>query len=251
MAKVWIGTSGWAYKDWGKGFYPEDLPDRERLAFLAREFPTVEVNSSFYRLPADTTFEKWFNDTPDEFQFAVKVSRMITHIKRMKDVDDNWRELRRRAGNLDHKQGPFLFQFQSNFTGKEENRLRIDHLLGCIRKLGPDDRVAFEFRHPTCFEPAMLELLAKYRAGLVLADSSRFPHSHTGLQESDFIYLRLHGPQELYASQYSDEELEAWASIAAYHFGEGRNVYAYFDNDQHGYALEDARRLRKKFSEIA
>ena len=250
MAKSWIGTSGWAYKDWGKGFYPEDLPDRERLTFLAREFPTVEINSSFYRLPAETTFEKWFNDTPQQFQFAVKVSRMITHIKRMKDVDDNWRELRKRAAKLGPKLGPFLFQFQSNFNGKEEKLERIDHLLGCIRKLHATDRVAFEFRHPSCFEPPMLELLAKHKAALVLADSGRFPHSPTGLQNTDFVYLRLHGPAELYGSPYPVPELEAWAAIAAYHYAEGRDVYAYFDNDQHGYALEDARRLRQAFKKL-
>jgi uncharacterized protein YecE (DUF72 family) len=250
MPKAWIGTSGWAYKDWGKEFYPDNLPDSERLTFLAKEFPTVEINSSFYRLPAETTFGKWFNDTPEDFQFAVKVSRMITHIKRMKEVDDNWRELRRRAEKLGHKLGPFLFQFQSNFTGKPENLERIDHLLGCIRQLNKGDRVAFEFRHPTCFEPPMLELLQKHRASLVMADSSRFPHSPTNFAPAEFVYLRLHGPVELYGSPYADDELEAWAAIAAYHFGEGREVYAYFDNDQHGFALTDARKLRLQFRKL-
>lgn len=226
MAKLWVGTSGWAYKDWGRGFYPPDLPERERLSFLAREFPTVEVNSSFYRLPAETTFEKWYNDTPDEFVFAVKVSRLITHVKRMKEVDDNWRELRRRAGKLGHKLGPFLFQFQSNFTAKEENRLRVEHLLGCIRKLSQKERVAFEFRHPSWFEPGALGILERSRACLVMADSGRFPHSPTDFAPAEFVYLRLHGPAELYSSPYSDDELAAWAAIAQWHLGAGREVYA-------------------------
>lgn len=247
MPKAWIGTSGWAYKDWGKGFYPEDLPDRQRLTFLAGEFPTVEINSSFYRLPAESTFQKWFNDTPEDFQFAVKVSRLITHIKRLKEVDDNWRELRRRAGRLEHKLGPFLFQFQSNFTAIPDNLERIDHLLRCVRKISTDDRVAFEFRHPSCFEAPMLELLRRHRAALVFAESSRYPHSPPDFAPADFVYLRLHGPRELYASAYTDEELGEWAAVGRRHFGAGRDVYAYFDNDVNGYALNDARRFRQAF----
>lgn len=247
MPRAWIGTSGWAYKDWGKDFYPDDLPDRERLSFLAKEFPTVEINSSFYRLPAESTFQKWFNDTPADFQFAVKVSRLITHIKRLKEVDDNWRELRQRAGRLEHKIGPFLFQFQSNFTAKPENLERIDHLLGCVRKLNAADRVAFEFRHATCFLPPMLELLERHGAALVMAESSRYPHSPADFAPADFVYLRLHGPRELYASAYTDAELGEWAATAKRHFEAARDVYAYFDNDVNGYALTDARRFCQAF----
>lgn len=245
MAEVWIGTSGWSYKGWGKQFYPSDLPEREWLSYLSRQFPTVEINSSFYRLPAESTFAKWEAETPDTFQFAVKVSRYIAHVKRMKEVDENWQELRRRADKLGAKLGPFLFQFQSNFTAKEENRERVDRLLGCIRRLNPGERVGFEFRHPSCFERSMLDLLAGHRAALVMADSSRYPHSPADFAPADFVYLRLHGPRELYASQYTEKEIKDWASLAMRHLKDGKDVYAYFDNDVNGYAVEDARRLRK------
>lgn len=248
MPKAWIGTSGWSYKGWVGRFYPPGLPARQQLSYLAREFPTVEINSSFYRLPAETTFAKWRDETPGEFRFAVKVSRLITHVKRMKEVDENWQELRCRAAQLGDKLGPFLFQLQSNFTAKPENRERVDRLLGCIRRLNPDEQIAFEFRHPSCFTAPMLEVLERHRAALVMADSSRFPPSPDGFAPAGYVYLRMHGPRELYASAYSQEELEAWSSLAAYHFGRGKDVYAYFDNDVNGYALEDARRLRQEFN---
>lgn len=244
MAKLLIGTSGWSYKDWGQGFYPAGLPAVEQLPYLAKHFPTVELNASFYRLPAAKTFAGWYDKTPPGFVFSVKVSRYITHIKRFVEVDEAWIELTGRAAALREKLGVYLIQTPPSLAATDQVLARVEGFLQTARRVDADVRLAFEMRHPSNFEPPMLSLLQRYGVALVFADSSRFPHSPDGWDSADLAYFRFHGPRQLYASQYTEAELAKWAAKIRGQLADGRDVLAYFDNDVHGYALEDARRLQ-------
>jgi uncharacterized protein YecE (DUF72 family) len=243
-AKVYIGTSGWVYKDWGKKFFPKGLPASEHLPYLATQFNTVEVNASFYRLQPKANYERWRRLTPQPFRFAVKVSRYITHIKRMKAVGAAWNKFRRAAVPLKAKQGPFLFQFPSSFTGKEEEVRRIDGFLIRLRKKEPRLRVAIEFRHARCFETPMLDVLKRHRVALVFPNSSKYPPA-PWIAPADFVYFRLHGPKKLFSSSYDDTELKAQAKMMKKFRREGKDVYVYFNNDQNANAPENARTLQK------
>jgi len=242
-ARLFIGTSGWSHKEWGETFFPKDLPPSEHLSYLARHFNTVEVNFSFYRLPPEGHFEAWNAQTPKDFVFAVKVSRYITHIQRMKDVLKPWKLLVKNARPLGKKQGPFLFQFPSFFTGREDQVQRIEGFLKEAKKDGTL-RLAFEFRHQDCFSDKMLKVLKEHNAALVIANSSEFP---TAPLEStaDFVYFRLHGPRKMFDSSYSDRELKDQAKLMEKFLKEGKDVYVYFNNDRHAHATENAQLLQK------
>ncbi|HEY6736769.1 MAG TPA: DUF72 domain-containing protein [Candidatus Saccharimonadia bacterium] len=245
---IWVGTSGWSYKDWGKGFYPPGLPAREQLPYLAGHFSTVELNASFYRLPARKVFEHWRVVTPEGFVFAMKASRFITHIKRLDDVAEAWRLLRERAAGLGGKLGVVLLQFPPSFRADEVALARLESFAGLVSGGDGPVRTAYEWRHKTWFEPAALAALERLGLCVVQADSARFPHTPQGFVPARFTYYRFHGPRQLYASQYRDDELDAWARQMQSDAALGKDIYAYFDNDVHGYALEDARRLRERLA---
>jgi uncharacterized protein YecE (DUF72 family) len=239
---LYLGTSGWSYKDWGKNFYPQGLAPREQLTYLARHFPTVEINATFYRLPIETTFTKWYNDTPPEFRFAVKLSRLITHTQRLNDVKEAWELFVSRAQGLKEKLGVILVQFPPSFRANEENLARCKYFMEYAPEAGI--QLAFELRHATWFEAAGLRFFTDHGACVVQAESSRYPHTPPDFNPADFTYYRFHGPRRLYASQYTDDELEAWAKLIRRDMAASKDVYVYFDNDMHGYALDDAKRLR-------
>ncbi len=233
-----VGTSGWTYGDWKGRFYPEDLKPAEYLTWYARRFDTTEINYSFYHLPQPKTFEKWAAQTPEKFVFAVKVSRFITHIQRLEDVREPWEKFLERAAHLGRKLGPLLLQFPPSFRA---DPARLEAFLETSRELGAR-RLAFEFRHASWFVPEVASLLAGHDAALVIAHSSRYPCAPPEATAS-FVYLRFHGPRELFASRYSEAELEEWAERIRGWRREGRSVYAYFNNDRFGYAIENAEML--------
>jgi uncharacterized protein YecE (DUF72 family) len=233
---IHIGTSGWNYGDWRGRFYPPDLPAKQYLGFYARQFRTVEVNYSFYHLPRPSTYENWAAQVPDGFVFAVKASRWITHIRRLEEVEDKWRNFLANATVLGEKLGPILLQFPPSFKA---NAAALGAFLAATRK---PLRLAFEFRHASWFDPGILELLRHYQAALVVADSERYPQA-PALRTGPFTYLRFHGPAELFASSYSDDQLRAWSSRIKTWLSDGAAVYAYFNNDFHGHALANARTL--------
>jgi uncharacterized protein YecE (DUF72 family) len=244
--RLYLGTSGWSYKDWGKHFYPKGLPARDQLAYIARHFPTVEINASFYRLPYAKTFQNWRDKTPPEFRFAVKVSRLITHTKRLADVKDNWVILLERSQPMGDKLAVFLVQFPPSFAATDETRQRFETFFGYA--LGDGRRLAFELRHKTWFEPDNLALFERHRACVVQAESSRYPHTPPGFAPADFTYYRFHGPRRLYASAYTDDELGYWAGLIRADLSHDKDVFVYFDNDVNGYALDDAKRLQRLLS---
>jgi uncharacterized protein YecE (DUF72 family) len=242
--KVFVGTSGWVYKHWNGVFYPDDLNQSKWLEYFAKNFKTAEINNSFYHLPEAKTFRSWYDRTPPDFIFSVKVSRYITHIKRLKGVKSSWVIFYKRAANLKNKLGPFLFQFPSSFKFKEETYKRLSKLLEYTSK----DRLAFEFRDPSWFNDRTYELLNKFGAALVIADSSIYPK--TKILTSDFIYIRMHGPKGLFSSEYPLREIDVLGSYINSSLASGKDVYVYFNNDYAGFAVKNAKQLELKLAHL-
>ena len=227
-----MGTSGWVYRDWRGLVYPEDVPQGRWLAFLSRRFPTIEINATFYRLPSRATFESWAAQVPPGFRFAVKMSRYLTHVKRLRapaePVDRFWD----RATGLGDALGPVLFQLPP--TLRRDDRL----LRGVLTRLPSSMRAAFEFRHPSWDDDAVRRLLDDAGAAWVLAHrpgAAYEPHVTGG-----WSYLRLHRATEQ-GWEYGPRRLRAWADrLAAL---PADPVYAYFNTDPGGAAARDAERL--------
>lgn len=245
MANYYIGTSAWSQKEWGKKFFPPDVPEKDHLSYLAQHFNTVELNASFYRMQPESNFVKWHSETPADFQFAIKTSRYITHIKRLKDTNKAWKMLYDNSKPLKKKRGPFLVQFPSFYKGTPDQIKRTEAFLKYARKLDKKVRLTFEFRSKECFSDEMLAVLENYKAALVFADSSKYPHAPLDFAPADFVYFRLHGPRKLFGSSYKDEELRVWAKPMKKFNKSGKDVYAYFNNDMHAYAPENAKLLQQ------
>jgi len=230
-----IGTSGWSYDHWFSDFYPKSLPKKKAFEYYQSRFDTVELNVSFYRLVPEKTYEAWHQKVKPDFLFAVKGSRYITHIKRLKDfeasLDRFFQTINGLAGNL----GPVLFQLPANYH-KNTVVLKI-----FIEGLPKHKRYAFEFRHKSWFEADTYSLLRENNIALAISHSPRFPYSEE--LTADFVYLRLHGPGALYAGNYSDGELKEFASKISGWAAGGHDVFAYFNNDAHAYAPKNALKL--------
>jgi len=260
-----IGVSGYVYRHWKGTFYPNDLPQRRWLEYTSQCFNSLELNGTFYSLKSPSIFERWAAGTPEEFLFAVKGSRYITHRLKLKNC-------RQALANffasgvlaLGRKTGPFLWQLPEAFRFNPE---RIEEFLGMLprdteeaARLAEDHddklkrgalteprarmplRHALEVRHESYDVSEFYALLRRHDTGYVIADTAgRFLYSEE--VTASFVYVRLHGSQQLYASQYTDAELQRWAGRVKGWEGEGLDVYVYFDNDAHGYAPADAERL--------
>jgi uncharacterized protein YecE (DUF72 family) len=237
MPRAFIGTSGFSYKHWGNGvFYPKGLSQKEWLDFYTGCFDTVEINSTFYHLPEISVFQDWYKRVPKDFTLVLKGSRFITHVKKFKDPKDSWDIFYQSAQILKEKLGPILFQTPP-FWKKDLRRLE-DFL-----KIIPQGiRLAFEFRHPSWFREEVYKILGKFNACLCVVSSPDWPTAE--VLTSDFVYIRFHGEKRLYTSNYSDEELKVWAEKFKKWLREGRDVYAFFNNDALGYAPENAKALK-------
>jgi uncharacterized protein YecE (DUF72 family) len=244
MSRAYIGTSGWNYREWRGSFFPDDVSTKHWLSFYAMRFDSVEINYTFYRLPSKETCEAWYRQTPEQFRFAVKASRYITHIKRLRDVQKSWDDFLERVVTLKEKLGPILLQFPSNFRASEANVQSVDEFLRYASR-NSSRRLALEFRDNSCFGPEMLAILRKYRGALVISQSSRYPVPEI-LATSDFAYFRFHGPKEMFASPYSDAQLRSWANKMGALLDTRRDVYAYFNNDNGGHAPRDSMTLLQK-----
>jgi uncharacterized protein YecE (DUF72 family) len=239
MARILVGTSGWTYGSWRGTFYPEALPRRRYLEFYAREFPTTEVNYSFYHLPTPQTYANWAAQVPDGFLFALKASRLITHTKRLHEVEEAWRRFVQHAQALGPHLGPILLQLPPRFP-KDAGRLA--DFLAMAQATSPTPRLAFEFRHESWFADDLYQLLSRHGAALCIADAPAFPRRD--VCTADFAYLRFHGRTELFASSYSEAELADEARLMRGFVRQGLDVYAYFNNDARGHAVHNARQLR-------
>lgn len=233
---IYIGTSGWNYDHWRGPFYPDDLPSHEWLPFYAARFSSIEVNYSFYRLPAPSTLEQWHAAVPDDFVFAVKASRYITHMKKLKDAREPLQTFYERVEMLGAKLGPILFQLPPNWG------FNRDRLARFLDLLAPAHRHAFELRDARWINAEALALLHDHEAALCIYDfrGRTAPKTLT----TDWAYVRLHGPQETpYEGAYDRSTLAAWAETLGAWQAQGCDVYCYFDNDAGGQAPMDARAL--------
>ncbi len=238
MGKVWIGTSGWNYGHWRGRFYPIDLPEKRWLEFYAERFDTVELNSPFYRIPSEASFKSWYRRTPEGFVFSVKASRLITHVRKLRQAQQELEWFFSVVYALGEKLGPILFQTPPSL--RADLKL-LEDFLSCLPK---GHRYAFEFRHPSWFDVKVYELLEAFGATLCVADSPRYPKEEVVV--GPFLYLRLHGSKRLYASLYSPEELEKWADFIRFAFKRGvKEVFCYFDNDYEAYAVRNALELKE------
>jgi uncharacterized protein YecE (DUF72 family) len=270
--RAYIGISGYDYKGWRGRFYPDDLPARRWLEYASRRFDSIELNGTFYSLKSPAVFERWASEVPDgDFVFAMKGGRFITHNLKLRNAEAS-------LGNfyasgvlaLGDKTGPFLWQLPATY------RFEADRLDGFMRLLPRsadqaeavarchDHRLrrgalvtaaenvpyrhAFEVRHPSYFHDEFFDLLRAHRMALVIADTAgKFPYSEE--LTTDFAYVRLHGSRELYASGYTDGEIDDWAGkIRGWLAPKGgcRETYVYFDNDAKVHAPFDAERLRNR-----
>jgi uncharacterized protein YecE (DUF72 family) len=235
--RAFIGTSGWSYRHWRGPFYPEALPARQHLDFYAGRFDTVEVNGTFYRLIARATLAAWRDQTPDGFVFACKGSRFLTHMKRLADCGQGLARYFERVTALEPKLGPIVFQLPAHFRPNPE---RLAEFLGCLPE---GQRYTFEFRDPAWFTSRILDLLRARNAALCLYE---FAGREAPLEvTADFVYIRLHGPEGPYRGSYAEPALAAWARRLENWRQQGRDVYCYFDNDDRGFAPENALRLKQ------
>jgi uncharacterized protein YecE (DUF72 family) len=236
-AEVWIGTSGYVYRHWRKGvFYPAGLRAREELEYFSGHFRTVELNNPFYRLPTAEMFQRWFHATPADFQFAVKASRYITHIKRLRDVAAELGLFLERAGHLGPKLGPILFQLPPT------QQIEPTRLEAFLELLSSDRRWVMEFRHPSWHTAGVYQLLMDHSVALCIpVGGGLYPDKVT---TAPFTYFRMHRGHEP-AGGFTDGELISWAGQIRALRNSGKQVYAYFNNDWGGFALRDANKLRE------
>lgn len=239
-ARIRIGTSGWSYEHWKGIFYPHRLGADAMLAHYAEHFDTVELNSTFYRLPAESTLRRWAETVPTDFRFAVKASRYITHIKKLKDPQDSVSLFLERVRVLGDHLGPILFQLPPRFHYNGE-RLRA-----LLDVLPHDLEYTFEFRDPSWFNDESCALLVEHGAALCFYDlaGQGAPETLTG----GFVYVRLHGPEEAYAGHYDEAALDHWTDSLTARADEGRPCWCFFDNDAEAWAPRDARSLQQRLA---
>ena len=229
---ILVGTSGWQYRDWRGRLYPDKMPQRQWLEHYAEAFATVEVNNAFYRLPERATFESWRARTPDDFEVAVKVSRYLTHIKRLREPQEPVARFLDRASGLGDRLGPVLLQLPPT--------LKADAgvLAETLRQFPPDVRVAVEPRHTSWWTEEIRKILNRYGAALCWADRRGRPVTPLW-RTGDFGYLRLHQGRANPAPGYGRAALTSWVRRLADAFGDAP-AYVYFNNDPGGAAVRDA-----------
>lgn len=227
-----IGCSGWQYRHWKGEFYPADLPQREWLEYYARHFDTVEVNNSFYRLPPEGVFGAWRARTPPRFVFAVKASRFLTHMKKLKDPEEPVERLFSRAVELGGKLGPVLYQLPKQL------RKDVERLEAFLEVLPQRVKHAIEFREPSWYDDDVMRLLRRRNVALCLHDmpGSASPR----LLTARFTYVRFHGATGRYNGAYPPDAIEEWAEWLV---ANGHPAFVYFNNDIGGHAPRDARNL--------
>jgi uncharacterized protein YecE (DUF72 family) len=244
MTDIRIGTSGYHYKHWLGRYYPQGMKPNQMLAHYLRDFDTVELNNTFYQLPNESTFDAWRDSTPPDFLYAVKGSRFITHMIKLKDAQRGLTNFMPRAERLGDKLGPILWQLP---PGWKVNLERLEEFLGLLPK---EHRYTFELRNETWMTDEVLELLKKYNAAFCIYELAGY-HSPIELT-ADWTYVRLHGPTSFkYQGSYSDEQLAEWAERIRAWNRKLKAIYVYFDNDDSAYAVDNAMTLKKMVNRLA
>ena len=238
MADAFIGCSGFNYRHWRGNFYPEKLPQKKWFEHYCTIFSTVELNVTFYRLPAPETFAKWYRETPASFVFAIKGSRFITHVKRLADAEEAVHRYFNSALNLQEKLKVVLWQFPPGFQANTE---RLHHFLGLLKQYPV--RQTFEFRHESWLSPETYDLCRAHGANVCMADWPEFLVQTP--PTADFVYIRRHGHDRSYTGCYSPEEIAADASRIEDYLRKEEDVFIYFNNDLGGHAPRNAADLRQ------
>jgi uncharacterized protein YecE (DUF72 family) len=236
-----VGCSGWQYKHWRGDFYPSDLPQTRWFEHYARTFDTVEINNSFYRLPERATFASWARRAPMTFEFAVKASRFLTHMKKLRDPEEPIDRLFSRMRALGGHLGPVLYQLP---PGWKADRERFAAFLDALPR---DTRHVVEFRETSWYSPDIFRMMERRRVALCLHDmkGSATERARVG----PFVYARFHGATGKYDGGYSESRLSRWAEWLNEQRRDGCDVYAYFNNDVGGHAPRDAVTLKRLLEE--
>jgi uncharacterized protein YecE (DUF72 family) len=235
---VYIGTSGWNYKHWANGiFYPPGLNQKEWLNYFYKFFNTVEINYTFYRLPSKQVFKKWQDSVPEGFRFIIKANRFITHVKRLKDPESSVRNFLENTSGLGKKLGPILFQLPPSWNVNLE---RLDNFLRYLtsQKIIPELKAALELRNASWAVEETYNLLKTYNIALCFADWPDLIIEQP--VTADFVYIRRHGPGDLYSSCYSEKDLDKNKEQIKDWLKQVKEVYVYFNNDWQGYAVKNA-----------
>ena len=241
IPRIHIGTSGWVYRHWRESFYPAGVPQTKWLEFYSAHFDTTEINASFYRLPARKTVENWQARVSPNFYFCPKISRFVTHVKKLNDPGQSVPRFFEVFGLIKRQLGPILVQLPAVSSYHADKAIAFFEFL---RKHYPDFSFSLETRHPSWTQDAAIALLKQYAIGWVIADSGgRFASAEH--VTAPHIYLRFHGPDGSYASRYTKRQLDAYAKKCRKWLKEGHSVWAFFNNDVHGHAPRDAQTLKE------
>lgn len=245
--QIYVGTSGWHYDDWTDLFYPPEVQGYRELTFHAAHFDTVENNSSFYRIAGEGTYKTWSRMTPDDYKFSIKLNKLITHTHRLELTDEVIEKITYILDTtqiLQQKRGAVLIQLPASFV---YDLSRVETFLSFFAtevRARPDPfDIAIEFRNNHWFTDETYALLEHHNVALVAGQSSRWPEMRR--VTADVAYIRMHGPEKLFASSYSTARLKEWADYISGLPVTVHRVYVYFNNDFHGYALKNAQELRE------
>lgn len=239
-AKIFIGTSGWSYDHWEERFYPRGMKKNEWFSYYAQHFHTVELNMSFYRYPFQNMLKGWQRKMPEDFRMTFKVNRQITHQKKFLHAEEALHRFYKMTETLGNQTGCILFQTPPSFPCDDQN---FRTLLQFMDVIDVSHRNVFEFRHTSWWNPEVIKLLKAHKAAFCNVSGLGMP-SEVNIT-SEVAYFRYHGPGKPYASEYTEEQLQAWArtisEIQQKH--ELKEIYCYFNNDYFGYAIKNAKRL--------
>lgn len=236
---IFLGTSGWNYKDWKNDFY-SGVKQKNWLEFYASIFNAVEVNATFYRLLKDTTVSGWFDKTPADFSFAVKGSRYVTHTKRLNDPLEAVEKQKDNLSPLGKKLRAVIWQMPASF---QKNLERLNIFCQALQNSWPEPDHAFEFRHTSWFDSEVENILSDYQLGICISDAADWPCWEK--VSSNPVYIRLHGHTQTYRSFYTEPELQDWSQKITDWHDQGYRVHIYFDNTDSGAAWKNAMRLQE------
>jgi uncharacterized protein YecE (DUF72 family) len=247
QAQIYIGTSGWHYDHWLGLFYPPEIKGYNELRYHSEHFNTVENNSSFYRIAGESTYKTWDRMTPEHYKFSMKLNKLITHMHRLELSDEVRSKVQYILSStqiLKEKLGVIVIQLPPSFKyDLEKLQAFLEFFTAEVQRQEYKFDVAIEFRNKYWFVDEVYELLQKYNIALVAGQSSRYPEvRHV---TADIVYIRMHGPEKLFSSSYTPEQLEDWAQYIRGVSKKVKKVYVYFNNDFHGYAIQNAKDLMK------
>jgi uncharacterized protein YecE (DUF72 family) len=241
-AQIRVGCSGWQYKHWREIFYPKGLAQARWFGFYAEHFDTVEINSSFYHLPKASTFEKWRDQAPPGFCYAVKANRFITQAKKLLDCEEPMARMMAATRHLGERLGPILYQMPPSFA------LNLERLESFLNLVPKDITNVFEFRNKSWYVDETFALLDRHGASFCVHDMRGSASERIAVGQA--AYVRFHGGVGKYWGRYCDEKLMAWAQWLVDQARSGRTAWAYFNNDIHGHAIDDAQTLKSMVGQL-